>query len=99
MISAEKGKISIKGSGGELLQDTLSIVYGIRKSVIQSKKIEFVEVLDRNLLSILAGTFDDNIACFEKFDNEEDAARFAEEREVHKKNSTAENIIRDVWKD
>lgn len=99
MISTEKGMISLKGSGDELLADTLSIVYSIRKSMIQSKKIEFVEVLDRNLLSILAGTFDDKVQTFEKFDNKEDYARFVEEREAHKKNSTAENIMRDIWKD
>lgn len=99
MISVEKGKISLNGSGKELLTDTISLVYGIRKTMIQSKHNDFVKVLDTNLLSILAGTFDDNIVCFEKFDNEEDAARFAEEREAHKKNSTAENIMRDIWKD
>lgn len=99
MISIEKGKVSLKGSGIELLADTLSIVYSIRKSMIQSKKTEFVEVLDRNLLSILAGTFDDKVQTFEKFDNQEDYARFVEEREAHKKNSTAENIMRDIWKD
>ena len=99
MISVEKGKISIKGSGQELLQDTLSIVYSIRKSMIQSKRIEFVELLDRNLLSILAETFDDNVVTFKKFDKEADYARFAEEHEAHKKNSTAENIMRDIWKD
>lgn len=99
MISIEKDKISIKGSGQELLQDTLSIVYSIRKSMIQSKRFEFVELLDKNLLSILAETFDDNVKSFKKFDNEEDFARFVEEREAHKKNSTAENIMRDIWKD
>lgn len=99
MISVEKGKISIKGSGQELLQDTLSIVYSIRKSMIQSKHVEFVELLDRNLLSILAETFDDNVKSYKKFDNQEDYARFVEEREAHEKNSTAENIMRDVWKD
>lgn len=99
MISVEKGKISIKGSGQELLQDTLSIVYSIRKSMIQSKRFEFVELLDRNLLSILAETFDDNVKSFKKFDKEEDYARFVEEQEAHKKNSTAENIMRDIWKD
>lgn len=99
MISVEKGKISLKGSGQELLQDTLSIVYSIRKSMIQRKHVEFVELLDSNLLSILDGTFDDNVACFEKFDNEKDYARFVEEYKAHKKNSTAENIMRDIWKD
>lgn len=99
MISTENGKISLKGSGQELLQDTLSIVYSIRKSMIQSKHFEFVELLDRNLLSILAETFDDNIACFEKFDNEKDYKRFVEEYKAQKKNSTAENIMRDIWKD
>lgn len=99
MISVEKGKISLKGSGLELLQDTLSLVYSIRRSMIQSGSAAFVEDLDKNLLSILAGTFDDNIQTFEKFDNKEDYARFVEEREAHKKNSTAENIMRDIWKD
>lgn len=99
MISIEKGKISINGTGLELLQDTLSLVYSIRKSMIQRGSAYFVEDLDKNLLSILAGTFDDNVACFEKFDNKEDYERFVEEREAHKKNSTAENIMRDIWKD
>ena len=99
MISVEKDKISIKGSGQELIQETLSIVYSIRKSMSQDKRVEFVELLDRNLLSILAETFDDNVACFKKFDNKEDYERFVEEREAHKKNSTAENIMRDIWKD
>ncbi len=99
MISVEKGKISIKGSGLELLQDTLSLVYSIRKSMIQRGSADFVEDLDKNLLSILAGTFDDNVAAFKKFDKEEDYARFVEEQEAHKKNSTAENIMRDIWKD
>ena len=53
MISIEKDKISIKGSGQELLQDTLSIVYSIRKSMIQSKRFEFVELLDKNLLMLI----------------------------------------------
>lgn len=99
MISIEKGKVSIKGSGEELLQDTLSIVYSIRRSMIQSKHVDFVEVLDRNLLSILAEKFDDNVASFKKFDNEEDFARFVKEHETHKNNSTAENIMRDICKD
>lgn len=99
MISIEKNKISIKGSSQELLQDTLSIVYSIRKSMIQDKRVEFVTLLDKNLLSILAETFDDNVATFKKFDKEEDYARFVEEHEAHKKSSTAENIMRDIWKD
>ena len=99
MITIEKNKISINGTGLELLQETLSIVYSIRKSMIQSGRVYFVEDLDKNLLSILAGTFDDNVACFEKFDNEKDYARFVEEHEANKKSSTAENIMRDIWKD
>lgn len=99
MISTENGKICLKGSGQELLQDTLSIVYSIRKSMIQSKHFEFVELLDINLLSILTGTFDDNVKTFKKFDNQEDYARFVEEYKAQEKNSTAENIMRDIWKD
>ncbi len=99
MIHIENGTIKLKGSGQELLQDTLSIVYSIRKSMIQGEHVEFVKLLDRNLLSILAEKFDDNIACFKKFDNEENHARFVQEYEARKKNSTAENIMRDIWKD
>lgn len=99
MIKIENGTISIKGSGQELLNDTLSLVYSIRRTMIQGEHVEFVEQLDKYILSILAETFDDNIACFEKFDNKEDNARFVKEYEARKKSSTAESIMRDIWKD
>lgn len=67
--------------------------------MIQGGHVEFVELLDKNILSILADKFDDNVACFKKFDNEEDSARFVEEYKARKKSSTAENIMRDIWKD
>lgn len=99
MIKIENGTISLKGSGQELLKDTLSLVYSIRRSMIQNEHVEFVELLDKNILSILAETFDDNVACFEKFDNKENYACFVKEYEARKKSSTAENIMRDIWKD
>lgn len=99
MISVEKGKITLNGTGLEILQETLSIVYSVRKSMIQDKRVGVVDLLDKNLLSILAETFDDNVEAFKQFDNQEDYERFVEEYEAHKKNSTAENIMRDIWKD
>lgn len=99
MIKVENGTISLKGSGQELLQDTLSLVYSIRRSMIQGDHVEFVELLDKNILSILAEKFDDNVACFKKFDNAEDHARFVKEYKANKKSSTAENIMRDITKD
>ena len=55
MITIEKNKISINGTGLELLQETLSIVYSIRKSMIQSGRVYFVEDLDKNPVGLSVG--------------------------------------------
>lgn len=99
MIHVENGQIKLKGSGTDLLRDALSIVYSVRRHMIESGNIPFVYNLDTNLLAIMANKFDDNIAAFAKFDNEDDAKQFRDEYDLKKKSSTAENIMRDIWKD
>lgn len=99
MIHIENGQIKLKGSGDDLLRDALAVVYSLRKHMIERGNIPFVYTLDTNLLAIMANKFDDNIAAFQAFDNEDDAKQFRDEYYLKKKSSTAENIMRDIWKD
>lgn len=99
MIHVENGHIKIKGSGEDLLKDALAIVYSLRKNMIESGNMPFVYNLDTNLLAILADEFDKNVMAFAYFDNEDDAKQFRAEYDSKKKNSTAENIMRNIWKD
>lgn len=99
MIHVENGHIKLKGSGDELLRDALAIVYSLRRNMIESDNMPFVYNLDFSLLAILEDKFDKNIMTFAKFDNEDEAKQFLTEYNSKKKSSTAENIMRDIWKD
>lgn len=99
MIHVEDGQIKLKGSGNDLLRDALSLVYSLRRNMVENGNIPFVYNLDTNLLAILANKFDDNIAAFQAFDNEDEAKQFRADYYAKKKNSTAENVMRDIWKD
>lgn len=99
MIHVENGQIKLKGSGDDLLRDALAIVYSLRRNMIESDNMPFVYNLDINLLAIMEGKFDENVMAFAKFDNEDDAKRFRAEYDSKMKNSTAENIMRDILKD
>lgn len=99
MIHIENGHIKLKGSGDVLLRDALAVVYSLRRNMIESGNMPFVYTLDTNLLAILADAYDDNVKAFAKFDNEDDAKQFLDEYNLKKKSSTAENIMRDIWKD
>lgn len=99
MIHVEDGQMQIKGSAEDILCDGLSLVYSLRRSMLKNGKIPFVKVFDSNILAILADKFDDNVSFFKEFDNEDDAKQFRDEYELKKKSSTAENIMRDIWKD
>lgn len=99
MIHIENGHIKLKGSGDDLLWDVLAVVYSLRRNMIESDNMPFVYTLDANLLAILADEYDKNVKAFAKFDNEDDAKQFLDEYNLKKKSSTAENIMRDIWKD
>lgn len=99
MIHIENGQLKIKGSGADLLRDALAVVYSLRRNMLESGNMPFVYNLDFNLLAIMENKFDDNIAAYAKFDNENDVKQFLAEYDSKKKNSIAENIMRDIWKD
>ncbi len=99
MVSNDKGVIKLSGSGIEIVQEVLALVYATKKALKDNQIL--VDTLDVNLGQIILNEFDDNVALCKRFDSAEECRAFmnaisGKTRDMH---SVAEDIMRDITGD